>query len=161
MQTRCARPNGLASSHNATSRRTPPRVAANPGDLLDSGVAGISAQPGGDQPGEGVDLEIQHLDQPQQRVDPRTGLDRQPGTASSCCPPAPNKSLMGTCTPAAAYTAWIWFFRLERSPTSLARCRTQPRNSRVAGGAIQASGSRPIRSKSGQIRGIADRFHPP
>jgi hypothetical protein len=37
---------------------------ANPGDLLDRGVAGISSQPVGDQPGEGVDLEVQHLDHP-------------------------------------------------------------------------------------------------
>ena len=36
----------------------------------------------------------------------------------------------------------------ERSATSLARCRTSSRSSRVAGGAIHASGSRPIRSRS-------------
>ena len=47
-----------------------------------------------------------------------------------------------------AHTAWIWHFRFDRSPTSFARWRTQPRSSRVAGGAIQASGSRPIHSKS-------------
>jgi transposase InsO family protein len=47
-----------------------------------------------------------------------------------------------------AHTAWIWNFRFDRSPTSFARWRTQPRSSRVAGGAIQASGSRPIHSKS-------------
>ena len=44
--------------------------------------------------------------------------------------------------------AWTWHFRFDRSPTSFARCRTQPRSSRVAGGAIHASGSRPIRSRS-------------
>ena len=68
--------------------------------------------------------------------------------ASSSRPDTPNRSLIGTCTPAPASTAWIWQRRPERSPTSLARCRTQPRSSRVAGGAIHASGSRPIRSRS-------------
>jgi len=33
--------------------------------VLDGGVAGVRAQPAGDQPGEGVDLEVQVLDQPQ------------------------------------------------------------------------------------------------
>jgi transposase InsO family protein len=47
-----------------------------------------------------------------------------------------------------AHTAWTWHFRFDRSPASFARWRTQPRSSRVAGGAIQASGSRPIHSKS-------------
>ena len=41
-----------------------PEQRADPGDLLDRGVAGISSQPVGDQPGEGVDLEVQHLDHP-------------------------------------------------------------------------------------------------
>jgi transposase InsO family protein len=47
-----------------------------------------------------------------------------------------------------AHTAWTWHFRFDRSPASFARCRTQPRSSRVAGGAIQVSGSRPLHSKS-------------
>jgi len=67
---------------------------------------------------------------------------------SSSRPDTPNRSLIGTCIPALASTAWIWQRRPERSATSLARCRTQPRSSRVAGGAIHASGSLPIRSKS-------------
>jgi hypothetical protein len=46
-------------------------------DLLDRPVARIGAQPAGDQPGEGVDLEVQAGDQPQQRVHPRPGLHRQ------------------------------------------------------------------------------------
>src|SRR3954467_1057537 len=33
-------------------------------DLLDRAIAGISAQPVGDQPAEGVDLEVQQLDPP-------------------------------------------------------------------------------------------------
>ena len=76
--------------------------------------------------------------------------------ASSRCPPGPNRSLIGTVIPAPASTACTWHFRLERSPTSLARCRTQPRSSRVAGGAIHASGSRPIRSRS--ARSAASRW---
>jgi hypothetical protein len=45
-------------------------------DLLDRPVARIGAQPAGDQLGEGVDLEVQAGDQPQQRVDPGPGLHR-------------------------------------------------------------------------------------
>ena len=39
-------------------------------------------------------------------------------SASSRCLPGPNRSLINTCTPAPASTAWTWFFRLERNPTS-------------------------------------------
>src|SRR6187200_2498480 len=45
----------------------------------------------------------------------------------------------------------ISFLRLVRSPTSLARCRTSSRSSRLAGGAIQASGNRPIRNHGGPV----------
>jgi hypothetical protein len=51
----------------------------DPGDLLDSAVAGVAAQPAGDQLGEQVDLEVQLLDQPQDRLDPRPGLRGQAG----------------------------------------------------------------------------------
>jgi hypothetical protein len=54
-----------------------PEQRPDTGDLLDRPVAGIRAQPPGDQPGEGVDLEVQRGDQPHQRVDPATGLHRQ------------------------------------------------------------------------------------
>ena len=74
---------------------------------------------------------------------------------SSWWPCTPNRSLIPTVTPAPASTPWIWHFRFERSPTSLARCRTQWRSSLVAGGAIQASGSRPIAQQIRQIRGSA------
>ena len=50
----------------------------DPGDGLDRQVAGIGAQPAGDQLGEQLDLEVQRGDQPQQRVDPGPGLRRQP-----------------------------------------------------------------------------------
>ena len=46
-------------------------------------VAGIGAQPPADQPGEGVDLEVQRGDQPLQRVDTRSRLDRQPRVRSA------------------------------------------------------------------------------
>jgi hypothetical protein len=54
-----------------------PEQRSDTRDLLDRPVAQIGAQPAADQPGEGVDLEIQAGDQPQQRVDPRSGLHRQ------------------------------------------------------------------------------------
>ena len=78
--------------------------------------------------------------------------------ASSCRPPGPNRSLLNTCTPAPASTAWTWHFRFERSPTSFARCRTQPRSSRVAGGAIHASGNLPIRSRSARSEASRSSF---
>jgi hypothetical protein len=58
----------------------------DPRDLLDGLVAGIGAQPAGDQPGEGVDLEVQRGDHPQQRVDPGAGLHRQPGRGQQLPP---------------------------------------------------------------------------
>lgn len=63
-------------------------------------------------------------------------------------PATPNKSLIDTWTPAPASTACTWFFRFERSVTSLARCRTSSDSSRVAGGAIHVFGRRLIRSRS-------------
>jgi hypothetical protein len=50
---------------------------ADPRQQLDGAVSGVGAQPSGDQPGEGVDLEVQRGDQPQQRVDPGPGFHRQ------------------------------------------------------------------------------------
>jgi hypothetical protein len=49
----------------------------DPGDLLDSAVAGVAAQPAGDQLGEQVDLEVDRGQQPQQRVDPGPRLRGQ------------------------------------------------------------------------------------
>ena len=60
--------------------------------------------------------------------------------------------------PHLASTAWIWALQLLRIPTSLARCRTSSRSSRVAGGAIHASGSRPIRSRSARSRASRSSF---
>ena len=50
---------------------------AHPGDGLHRGEAGVGAQPGGDQPGEGVDLELARVDQPQRRVHLRAHRRRQ------------------------------------------------------------------------------------
>ena len=68
--------------------------------------------------------------------------------SSSAVPSTPNRSLTATCTPHLASTAWTSALQCERSPTSFARCRTSSRSSRVTGGAIHASGSRPIRNRS-------------
>ena len=62
--------------------------------------------------------------------------------SSKCVPARPNRSVIDTWIPHFASTAWICVLQMLRSPTSLARCRTSSRNSRVAGGAIHASGSR-------------------
>ena len=75
--------------------------------------------------------------------------------ASSCRPRSLNRSLIGTCTPSLASTAWTSHLHPERNATSLARCRTSSRSSRVAGGAIHAAGRRPIRSRS--ARSLASR----
>jgi hypothetical protein len=68
--------------------------------------------------------------------------------SSSALPATPNRSLIGTATPHLASTPWTCALQCDRSATSLARCRTSSRSSRVAGGAIHDSGSRPILSRS-------------
>jgi iron-sulfur-dependent L-serine dehydratase single chain form len=65
--------------------------------------------------------------------------------ASSARPRTANRSATGTCRPCLASTACTLAFSPLRRATSFARCRT---SSRVPGGAIHASGSRPIRSRS-------------
>jgi hypothetical protein len=55
-----------------SATNTAPSSGPTPGNLLNRGVAGIAAQSLGDQPTEGVDLEVQRGDHPQQRFDPRT-----------------------------------------------------------------------------------------
>ena len=85
-----------------SATNTAASTGPTPGICWIAPVAGIGAQPAGDQLGEQVDLEVQRGDHPQQRVDPGPGL-RSPagrGSASSCCPATPNRSLIGTCTPA-------------------------------------------------------------
>ena len=74
---------------------------------------------------------------------------------SSCWPDGPNRSLIVTCTPAPASTAWTWHLRLDRSPTSFARCRTQPRSSRVARRGDPRLGQPTHPQQICQIRGVA------
>jgi hypothetical protein len=50
----------------------------DPGDLQERPVARMFAEPAGDEGGEQLDLEVQRLDQPPQRVDPGPGLRCQP-----------------------------------------------------------------------------------
>ena len=134
----------LGDEHRAQDR-------ADPGDRLDRAVAGVACAAGrATSLANSVDLEVQRgrsaaaarrsapayaagsasrssSSLPGQR---RTGRSSAPGRRTWPAPRGP-----GTCS-------------CERSPTSLARCRTSSRSSRVAGGAIHASGSRPIRSRS-------------
>jgi hypothetical protein len=51
-------------------------------------------------------------------------------------------------TPTLASTAWTWALSPERNATNVAPSRTSSRSSRVASGAIHASGSRPSRAMS-------------
>src|SRR6478735_8430735 len=78
--------------------------------------------------------------------------------SSSSVPARPNRSVIDTWMPHLASTAWIWALQLLRIPTSLARCRTSSRSSRVAGGAIHASGNLPIRSRSARSRASLSSF---
>src|ERR671911_499498 len=78
----------------------------DPGDDLDGLVAGVSTQAAGDQLGEQVDLEVQRGDQSQQGVDPDRDSTATLAEASSCWPAAPNRSLIGTVTPAPARIPW-------------------------------------------------------
>jgi hypothetical protein len=61
---------------------------------------------------------------------------------------APKMSVQVTGTPSLASTACTWSLPLVRRPTSLILYLVSSRSSRISAGAIHASGSRPIRSRS-------------
>jgi hypothetical protein len=67
---------------------------------------------------------------------------------SSLRPPTPNRSVTPRCSPCLANTACTDAFNALRQATSFARWRTSSRSSRTGGGAIQPSGSLPMRSRS-------------
>jgi hypothetical protein len=58
----------------------------DPRDLLDRHVPGVFTQSPGDQLGEYVDLEVERGDQPQQGLDPGSGLRRQLGCGQQPLP---------------------------------------------------------------------------
>ena len=122
------------------------------GDLLDRGVAGIMGQPTLHQTGEQVDLRVEPFDEPTQRRDPLPVGAGIVTLSYSRFPSTPNRSLIATQIPPLAKTACTWALHWDRIATSLARCRTSSRSSLVAGGAIHACGSRPIRSKSARSK---------
>lgn len=128
------------------------RARADTVDGLHRRVAGVSGRPGGGHLGVQVDLEAERVNQPPQRGDP-SGVDvgRTQMRESSCCPPTPNRSAIGTVTPHLARTACTPAFNPERTATSLARWRPSSRNSRVAG----AAGTRCPAGCTG--RGTSDR----
>ena len=130
---------------------------ADPVDGLHRPVARIAGQLRRGPPAHHVDLEIQRLDQPAQRDDPGVEGRIQPQIVEQLPPATPNRSDIGTRTPCLASTAWTCALSPDRNATSFARCRTASRNSRTAGGAIHASGSRPIRSRSAKSRRRARR----
>ena len=122
--------------------------SGHPGQLPQRAIAGIGDQPPSGQPGEQVDLLVQVLDQAAQRLHRAAyGLGNTTRSSSSL-PPRPNRSDTPTWMPRLASTACTSALQCDRSPTSFARCRTNSRSSRVAGGAIHASGSRPSRNRS-------------
>src|SRR5665648_710711 len=56
--------------------------------------------------------------------------------SNNSVPHTPNRSLISTWTPHLASTACTSALQCERNPTSLARCRTNSRSSRVGGGPV-------------------------
>ena len=63
-----------------------------------------------------------------------------------------------TSMPSLASTPWTWSLQLVRSCTSLPRYLVISRSSRISAGAIHASGSRPIRSRSARSRASSSSF---
>ena len=68
--------------------------------------------------------------------------------SSQIPPPRPKISEWMTGIPDLARTACTWSLQLVRWPTSLCRYLVTSRSPRTSGGAIHASGSLPIRSRS-------------
>src|SRR6266487_257269 len=68
--------------------------------------------------------------------------------SSHCRPLVPNKSECVTGMPSLASTAWTWSLVLLRSAMSFCLYLVSSLSSRTSRGAIHASASRPIRSKS-------------
>jgi hypothetical protein len=68
--------------------------------------------------------------------------------SSQVLPQVPKMPAQVTGMPSLAKMAWTWSLQLVRIRTSLCRYRVSSRSSRTGCGAIHASGSRPIRSKS-------------
>ena len=63
-----------------------------------------------------------------------------------------------TSTPSLASTPWTWSLQLARIRTSLHLYLVISRSSRISGGAIHASGSRPIRSRSARSEASLSSF---
>ena len=78
---------------------------------------------------------------------PAYGCGR-PSPSSHAVPTAPNRSEQVTGMPSLASTACTWSLPEDRIRTSLIRYLVSSRSSRTCGGAIHASASQPIRSRS-------------
>ena len=120
---------GKRRRRRSRRRRPPPRI----GPTLYRLVAGVGFQPRWSWLPR-VDLDIERVDQPQQRLHPGPCRRRQRDPASSLKPPRPNRSLTGTIHPAQRAPRGPGPRNPERRCTSLARWRTSSRNSRTPAG---------------------------
>ena len=127
-------------------------------------IPGIAGQPAPDLPGEQRRSRNpgRRSSGAARRSAPRTGLGSW-SRSSSSVPARPNRSVIEHLDAALGqHRVDLRPCSCCGCPTSLARCRTSSRSSRVAGGAIHASGSRPIRSRSARSRGVPlVVLHPP
>ena len=79
-------------------------------------------------------------------------------SSSQADPQAPKMSEQVTSMPSLASTPWTWSLQLVRICTSLQRYLVISLSSRISGGAIHASASRPIRSRSARSRASSSSF---
>jgi hypothetical protein len=94
------------------------------------------------------------VDQPQAGIQPGTCGGGSWSSASQRRPAGPNRVLSSGMTPRSASSPWSWDWTRERMRTRPARVRTSRRASRAAGGAIQASASRLVRSRWAKVLGV-------
>ena len=90
-------------------------------DGLDSVVAQIAGEDGGDLVLDHLDLAIDVPDELAQGVHPEAVGIAQMHVVEQVPSATPNRSVMGTATPSLASTAWTWALRFVRRWTSLAR----------------------------------------
>jgi hypothetical protein len=109
-----------SSSSRAKATKMAARVGADPVDGLDSPVAHVVDQPGGDLALEHAHLPVEDLDQIPQGLDlDRVGVGQ--GRLVEELAPAGPRNSPGGSTPSLANTEWIWALSPLRTATSLAR----------------------------------------
>ena len=160
-QLRGAWSNRVTSPISATN--TAPSTGPIPGISCTARVAGVAGQPASGQPGEQVDLEVQVVHQPAQRLRPAPHTAPAASSrSSSSVPSSPNRSVIGTWIPHLASTACTSALQCDAQPDQLGPVPHQlpqlPGRRRRDPRLRQPTHPQQV----GQIRGVADVvLHPP